>query len=49
MVPRLLNPPANALAPGICPCCEEMITVEELTEDTVASQPLPAVNTPVHH
>ena len=36
-------------AGGICPCCEEMITVEELTEDTVASQPLPAVNTPVHH
>jgi hypothetical protein len=29
--------------------CEEMITVEELTEDTVASQPLPAVSTPVHH
>jgi hypothetical protein len=36
-------------AGGICPCCEEMITVEELTEDTVASQPLPAVSTPVHH
>ena len=28
---------------------EEMITVEELTEDTVASQPLPAVSIPVHH
>jgi len=26
-----------------------MITVEELTEDTVASQPLPAVSTPIHH
>ena len=36
-------------AGGTCPCCEEMITVEELTEDTVASQPLPAVSTPVHH
>src|SRR5664280_3713490 len=31
-------------AGGICPCCDEMITVEELTEDTVASQPLPAVS-----
>jgi hypothetical protein len=29
--------------------CEEMITVEELTEDTVASQPLPAAGAPVHH
>jgi len=28
---------------------EEMITIEELTEDTAASQPLPAVSTPVHH
>jgi hypothetical protein len=36
-------------AGGICPCCEEMITVEELTEDTVASQPLPAAGAPVHH
>jgi hypothetical protein len=36
-------------AGGICPCCEEMITVEELTEDTATSQPLPAVSTPVHH
>jgi hypothetical protein len=27
-------------AGGICPCYEEMTTVEELTEDTVASQPL---------
>jgi len=26
-----------------------MITVEELTEDTVASQPLPVAGTPVHH
>ena len=34
---------------GICPCCEEVITVEELTENTLASQPLPAVSTPVHH
>ena len=36
-------------AGGICPCCEEMITVEELTEDTVASQPLPVTSTPIHH
>jgi hypothetical protein len=34
---------------GICPCCEEMITVEELTEDTVASQPWPVTSTPIHH
>jgi len=26
-----------------------MITIEELTEDTAASQPLPAASTPVHH
>jgi hypothetical protein len=26
-----------------------MITVEELTEDTVASQPLPVASTPIHH
>jgi len=26
-----------------------MITVEELTEDTVASQPLPVTSTPIHH
>jgi len=49
MVPRLLNPPANALAPGICRCCEEMITIEKLTENTAASQPLPVASTPVHH
>jgi hypothetical protein len=36
-------------AGGICPCCEEMITVEELTEGTVASQPLPVAGIPVHH
>ena len=36
-------------AGGICPCCEEVITVEELTENTPASQPLPAVSTSVHH
>ena len=44
------QPPANASALEVSvECCEEMITVEELTEDTVASQPLPAVSTPVHH
>ena len=32
-------------ARGICPCCEEMITIEELTEDTGASSPLPAAST----
>ena len=36
-------------AGGICPCCEEMITVEKLTEDTGPSQPLPVASTPVHH
>jgi len=43
--------PANAWALVVsAPAeCEEMITVEELTEDTVASQPLPVTSTPVHH
>jgi hypothetical protein len=36
-------------AGGICPCCEEMITIEELTENIAASQPLPVASTPVHH
>jgi hypothetical protein len=36
-------------AGGICPCCEEMITVEELTEDNAASSPLPVASTTIHH
>jgi hypothetical protein len=36
-------------AGGTCPCCEEMITVEELTEDTAPSQHLPVASTPIHH
>jgi len=32
-------------AGGICPYCEEMIIIEELTEDTGASSPLPAAST----
>jgi hypothetical protein len=43
------QPPANALAPCICPCCEEMITIEKLTENTAASQLLPVASTPIHH
>jgi hypothetical protein len=35
-------------AGGICPCCQEMITIEELTENTAASSPLPVARTPVH-
>lgn len=31
------------------PCCEEMITVEELIEDAAASSPLPAASTLIHH
>jgi hypothetical protein len=29
--------------------CEEMITVEELTEDAATSQPLPVAGTSVHN
>ena len=29
--------------------CDEMITIEELTEDIAASQPLPVASTPVRH
>jgi hypothetical protein len=36
-------------AGGICPGCEEMITIEELTEDTAASSPLPVASTSIHH
>jgi hypothetical protein len=36
-------------AGGICPCCDEMITIEELTEDTAASSPLPVASTSIHH
>ena len=36
-------------AGGICPCREEMITVEELTEDTSPSQQLPMATKPAHH
>jgi hypothetical protein len=36
-------------AGGIWPCCEEMITIEELTENTAANSPLPVASTPVHH
>jgi hypothetical protein len=36
-------------AGGKCPCCEEMITIEELTEDTAVSSPLPVASTPIHH
>ncbi len=36
-------------AGGICPSCEEMITVEELTTDAAASSPLPLANRPIHH
>lgn len=35
-------------AGGVCPCCEEMITVEELTEDS-PSQRLPVATKPAHH
>ena len=35
-------------AGGICPC-EEMITIEELTEDTGASSSLPVASKPIHH
>ena len=31
------------------PCCEEMITVEELTTAAVASSPLPVASKPIHH
>jgi hypothetical protein len=44
------QPPANAWAPAVsAPECEEMITIEELTENIAASQPLPVASTPVHH
>ena len=36
-------------AGGTCPCCEEMITIEELTEDAAASSPLPVASTSIHH
>jgi hypothetical protein len=29
--------------------CDEMITIEELTEDTAASSPLPVASTSIHH
>ena len=35
-------------AGGPCPCCLEMITVEELTTDAAASSPLPLANTTTH-
>jgi predicted nucleic acid-binding Zn ribbon protein len=42
--------PCQRLGPGgICPCCEEMITVQELTEETGASSPLPVPGTSIHH
>jgi len=31
------------------PCCEEMITVEELIEDAVTSSSLPVASKPIHH
>jgi hypothetical protein len=36
-------------AGGICPGCEEMITIEELTENAAASSPLPVASTQIHH
>ena len=36
-------------AGGICPCCEEMITVAELTETTSTNCQLPHRSKPVHH
>jgi len=36
-------------AGGICPCCEEMITVAELTETTSTNCQLPHPSKPVHH
>jgi hypothetical protein len=36
-------------AGGTCPCCEEMITIAELTEDTGPSQQLPVASNPIHH
>ena len=49
MVPRLLTALPTPGRGGICPCCEEMITVEELTEDTSQSQQLPVATKPAHH
>jgi hypothetical protein len=43
------NPCQRLGAGGICPGCQEMITIQELTEDTAASPPLPAASTPIHH
>lgn len=36
-------------AGGPCPCCEEMITIEELTDTTGTSCQLPTEIKPVHH
>lgn len=36
-------------AGGPCPCCEEMITIQELIEAANSSCPLPIDGTPVHH
>jgi len=42
--------PCQRLGPGgICPGCEEMITIEELTENAAASSPRPVASTSVHH
>ena len=42
--------PCQRLSPGgTCPSCEETITIQEITEDTDASNDLPASGTPIHH
>ncbi len=47
--PECSQPCQRLGAGGICPGCEEMITIEELTENTAASSPLPVASTPIHH
>jgi hypothetical protein len=41
--------PCQRLGAVYLPCCEEMITIEKLTENTAASQLLPVASTPIHH
>lgn len=47
--PECARPCHRLGAGGICPCCQEMITIAELTETISTSRQLPVPSKPVHH